>query len=87
MIKTIAPNLVKLAIALDFDYSVIETVQRNQPEAELACISILSRWMNGEGQQPATWNTLIKALKDADYRNLAERLRRELGPPLQQADQ
>ena len=87
MIKTVAVRWVELAIALDFEFSVIETVQSNYSKAELACISILNRWMNGEGQQPATWNTLIKALKDAEYRNLAEDLRRELGPPSQQADQ
>ena len=87
VIKTVAPKLVRLAIALNFDYSVIETVQHDQSEAELACISILNQWMRGEGQQPATWNTLIKALRDADYCNLAEDLRRELGSPSQQADQ
>ena len=81
MINTVAAQWIKLAIALEFDYNTIEAVKSNHSEAELSCIAILSRWMNGEGQQPATWETFIQALEDADYLNLAKDLKRELGSP------
>ena len=37
--------------------------------------------MSGEGQQPATWSTLIQGLKDADFATLANDLRKELSSP------
>ena len=87
VINTVAAKWIGLAIALNFEYSVIETVQGNNLELEPACISILSQWLKGEGEQPATWNTLLHALEHADLTVLAKDLRRELGSPSQQADQ
>ena len=76
VIKSVAAKWESIAIALDIDYS---TEQRDFSHVEAACIAILRRWIDGEGEQPATWNTLIGALEDADYLNLAKDLRKELG--------
>ena len=78
-----APKWESVAIALEIDYGAEE---RETHRVEAAVISILRRWINGEGEQPATWETLIQALEDASYLNLAKDLRRELGSPSQQSD-
>ena len=81
VINTIAAKWIRLAIALDIDYSAEQGDTRDDDEA---IISILRRWIDGEGEQPVTWGTLIEALEDAGCENLANDLRRELGS---QADQ
>ena len=35
-------------------------------------IEILEEWLNGRGEQPVTWLTLVKVLKDAGFSELAK---------------
>ena len=36
--------------------------------------TILTKWLHGEGEQPATWRTLIQVLKDSELRSLAHEI-------------
>ena len=35
-------------------------------------ITILREWINGKGQEPFTWDSLVKCLRDADLNRLAD---------------
>ena len=37
-------------------------------------MAILKKWLRGEGEQPATWRTLVQVLKDSDLNSLAEEI-------------
>ena len=36
--------------------------------------TILTKWLHGEGEQPATWRTLIQVLKDSELRSLTHEI-------------
>ena len=71
----------ELALALHFDGEVIRAVKQSEHfQVKAACRTILQRWLEGEGQQPVTWETLVEALADIEHGTLASDLRRELAP-------
>lgn len=35
-------------------------------------ITILREWINGKGQEPFTWDSLVKCLRDAELNRLAD---------------
>ena len=79
MVEKVSTNWEELALALRFDGEVIRAVERNQHfQVEAACRTILQRWLDGEGLQPVTWETLVEALVDIEHGALAGDLRREL---------
>ena len=86
VIESTAAGWMNLAIALKFKSNVIQIIQTDSLGVVNASISTLSRWMDGESQQPATWSVLIQALEDASFTVLANDLRREFGSSSQQAD-
>ena len=81
VVQMVSANWEELALALHFDGEVIWAVERNQHfQVEAACRTILQRWLDGEGLQPVTWETLVEALVDTEHGALAGDLRRELEP-------
>ena len=40
---------------------------------------MFSDWLEGKGRQPTTWETLIKALEEADFSEVANDLKDVLG--------
>ena len=71
----------KLSLALQFPGGVISAVERSQHfQVEAACLTMLQRWLDGEGRQPVTWETLVECLEDIGHCTLASNLRRELEP-------
>ena len=42
------------------------------------CQEMFQQWLNGKGMQPATWEVLIKLLKDSDEETLAVDIERAL---------
>ena len=71
----------ELALALHFDGEVLRAVKRSEHfQVKAACRTILQRWLDGEGLQPVTWETLVEALVDIEQGTLARDLRRELAP-------
>ena len=47
----------------------VESIARENSDVSL---TILSRWLRGEGMQPATWRKLIQVLRDSNLSALAE---------------
>ena len=52
------------------------TVDKHVHDYEAINQEIFRRWLNGEGRQPATWETLIQALSDAQLYELATIIQR-----------
>ena len=81
VVENVCADWEKLALALQFRGGVIRAVERSQHfQVEAACITILQRWLDGEGRQPMTWETLIGCLEDIGHGTLASDLKRELEP-------
>ena len=78
VVKEVSTDWEKLALALHLRGEIIREQRHFQPEA--ACHTILQRWLNGDGQQPATWDTLLDCLEDIGHGTLAGYLRKEVVP-------
>lgn len=72
IIKKVQPYWKKLAIQLGMEDSY-KTIENQNKDSE-ACQEMLSQWINGQGSAPASWKTLIQALKDIELSTLAEKL-------------
>lgn len=72
IIKQIASRWEDVARRLDIDYKRVE--RADSRDCDRACSKILNMWCNGEGRQPATWETFIEALEEAQFGELAEQI-------------
>lgn len=52
-------------------------------DAEQINLEILQKWLNGEGKQPVTWETLTAVLCDAQLTTLADEIKCQLYKTLQ----
>ena len=64
----------ELALALHFDGHTLDMIQEDSSCSKTACCTVLQRWLEGKGRQPACWDILLKALKDAEFGVLAGEL-------------
>ena len=82
IIQDVAPKWKDFGISLDFDpdgrtLDLIEAEQKvNGPVA--CCRAMFQCWLAGNGV-PATWDTLIELLQDAEQSHLAEQIKAVLG--------
>lgn len=75
VVKRIAWRWDDVATRLQFDLDDINRIKRdNLSRSNLSCREMFSLWLKGEGRQPADWETLIKALREAEFSELAEEL-------------
>ena len=74
VIKRIAWRWDDVATRLHFDLDDINRIKRDNLNSNLSCREMFSLWLKGEGRQPADWETLIKALREAEFSELAEEL-------------
>ena len=81
VVEKVSADWEELALALHFDHEAIRAVKQSEHfQVKAACRTILQRWLEGEGLQPVTWETLVEALVDIEHGALAGDLRRELEP-------
>ena len=79
VMENVCADWEELSLALHFHGGVIRAMERNQHfQVGAACLTILQRWLDGEGRQPVTWETLIGCLEDIGHCTLASDLRKEL---------
>ena len=79
VIEAVMAEWEELAIALHFDSSVIEAVRRDTfYQTSDACRQILCKWLEGEGQGPVNWSTLLDSLLRASFVNVAVDLKEAL---------
>ena len=63
------------AIAFGFERHAIDQIKSSSHhQAKEACIMMLTEWLKGAKRAPATWGTLVQALQDAEFVDLADKL-------------
>ena len=79
IIKEIASKWEQIGIFLGFDDSELRNITRNYGTVEERCQELMRRWLQGvvDTRSP-TWETLVEAIKKAQYGQLAHQLRQVL---------
>ena len=79
VVEKVQADWADLAYALQFETSTVKAIKKDADDVNEACIDMLSRWLNGQGERgPRTWATLLEALVDMEQTELAEEIRRKL---------
>ena len=74
--QTVAAKWEDVALALHFEGHVLQNI-RYDPHIhciDTACREMFQKWLDGEGRQPVTWETLLDALVDAGFVTVVEDL-------------
>ena len=61
----------ELALLLEFDHNVVETIKEDNRGVEKSCRDMLRRWLDGGACQPVTWERLVEAVRDIPRDRLA----------------
>ena len=70
----------KLATRLHFEGHEIACIKRdNHFQSVDACRAMFSEWLEGKGRTPTNWETVIKALEEAELGEVAQDLKEVLG--------
>ena len=77
--KEIASKWEQIGVFLGFDNSELRNITRNYGTVEERCQELMRRWLQGviDTRSP-TWETLVEAIKKAQYGQLAHQLRQVL---------
>ena len=75
VIETVATRWKRLALALSFESSVIDSIDSGYLDADRNCAFMLRKWLEQE-DTTVTWETLITALEKIEFTSLAEDLRK-----------
>jgi hypothetical protein len=68
VISVIAGKWEKIATRLYLETHDIERIERNCfYKAESSCRTVFMEWLDGRYREPVTWETLIKALEEANF--------------------
>ena len=63
------------AIAFGFEGHSIDRIKLStQHQAREACTMMMTEWLKGAKRGPVTWGTLVHALRDAEFADLADKL-------------
>ena len=72
VIKQAAAKWEAVATRLYFDIDDITRIREDYHQQTFkACRTTFIEWLQGKGRTPTTWNTVIKALEEADLSELA----------------
>ena len=72
VIEQAAAKWERVATRLYFESHDICRIKKDNPlQSFEACQTVFIEWLNGKGRKPISWETLIKALKEADLSELA----------------
>ena len=72
--KNIAPrwNIFGIHLNFDNDGNTLNLIGARHPQDPKACYTdMMKRWLEGSGNQPANWATLVALLKNAEFFELA----------------
>ena len=70
----------RVATRLHFEGHEITCIKRDNPiRCEDACHAMFSKWLEGKGRTPTNWDTVIKALEEANLGEVAVDLKEVLG--------
>ena len=63
----------EVATRLEFEGHHIKRIKKDSHyQCKEACHAMLSEWLDGLGREPKTWDTIIKALEEANFGEVAE---------------
>jgi len=75
IIETVAARWEEVALALHFEGHTIQNIRYDTRfQCVDACREMFQKWLDGEGSQPVTWETLMAALVGAGFITLVEDL-------------
>lgn len=75
IIQDVASKWKRVATRLHFKPSDIARIDTNHPrDCESACREVFSEWMLGHGRKPISWRTLVKALNESKFSEMAREL-------------
>ena len=73
--ETVAAKWEEVALALHFEDHTIQNIRYDtRIQCVDACREMFQKWLDGEGSQPVTWETLMAALVGAGFITLVEDL-------------
>ena len=75
IIETVAARWEEIALELHFEGHTLQNVRYNtRIQCIDACREMFQKWLDGEGRQPVTWETLMDALVGAGFVTVVEDL-------------
>ena len=76
VIKQAAAKWESVATSLHFESHDIVRIREDYPQQSIkACQTVFIEWLQSNGRKPTTWDTVIKALEEADLSELAADLK------------
>ena len=76
VINRAAAKWVSVATRLHFESHDISRIREDYHQQTIkACQTVFIEWLEGKGRTPTTWNTVIKALEEADLSEVAGELK------------
>ena len=63
-----------VATTLHFEGHEIKTIRADYNQSADACRNMFIEWLEGKGRQPITWETVLSALNEAGFGELASEL-------------
>lgn len=79
LIRRTAAHWESLATRLYFEGYEIQSLRANHRDALDACREMFIEWLEGKGRSPKTWQTVIIALEEAEFSQVASDLKHVLG--------
>ena len=72
IIDRVANEWESVAIRLYFEHHDISRIKKDHPnQCRSACSTVFGEWLEGGGRLPTTWETLTKALVEANLGEVA----------------
>ena len=65
---------------MDFDATgkKLQQIQADEHDVEQRCQAMFQHWLEGNGVEPVSWNTLIEILEDCKFGALANNVTKHL---------
>lgn len=64
----------RVAVRHHFEGYEIDNIAADYHQKEDACRKMFSEWLEGKGRQPKTWTTVVSALNEASFIEVASDL-------------
>ena len=75
VITHVAAEWERVATRMYFGHNIIDCIKRdNHYQTVSCCRKMFGEWLGGKGREPVNWKTLITALEEADFSELASEL-------------
>ena len=71
-----APRWKNIGILMDFDATgkKLEQIETDKKDVEPCCQAMFQYWLDGNGVDPISWDTLIQILEDCNFIALAKQI-------------